>query len=60
MVTAATAQVAVLRGLWALVVNDDENKEMLCREHGIPAIVGAMQAHPQSSDLQSASCMVVL
>ena len=48
-----------MRGLWALVVNDENNKDTLCQERGIPAIVGAMRAHPDSSDLQSASCMVM-
>jgi hypothetical protein len=53
------SQLGVIRGLWSLVVNDDDNKDTACREGAIEAIVGAMQTHPASSDLQGAACMVM-
>eukprot|EP01043_Picozoa_sp_COSAG02_P023888 COSAG02_NODE_1289_length_13445_cov_16.898322_5_plen_53_part_00 len=51
---------AVIRGLLALAEKDEDNQEILHQERGIPAIIGAMQAHLDSCDLQSASCMVML
>lgn len=48
-----------MRGLWALIANDDDNKKALCKEHGIPSIVRVMKAHPDCCELQSASCMVI-
>ena len=56
---ACVSQLGVIRGLWSLVVNDDDNKDTACREGAIEAIVGAMQTHPASSDLQGAACMVM-
>lgn len=58
------AQLAVVRALWSLVVNDDVNKDTTTVLGGIEALAGTMRAHqgredPACIDLQASSCMVM-
>ena len=58
-------QLAVVRALWSLVMNNDANKDTTTQLGGIEALAGAMRSHqdrddPICIDLQSSSCMVML